>query len=98
MSRRIHCEQCGPMPLHSEDVEAGWQQRTVTLIVKKPAVHQVKVNDEPIDLVSILCDSCGKPIPNGTRAVAITSWRGVPISNWESEYGQVINPSVSSTT
>jgi hypothetical protein len=80
--------------MHAEDVSMGFKRRRVQITVKKPAVHDVttlidgKVTNVE-SLPSIMCDSCGAPIPDGSTAWAETMWRssreGEP-GNWEKEY------------
>ena len=77
--------------MHSEDAVNGWNMRNVNLLVKVPEGHGFSVNGQFEPLKSIVCDSCGKDIPNGTKAVATTMWRdGQEIGTWEPVYGEVV--------
>ena len=35
------------------------------------------------------CDGCGEQLPDGSKAMAITTWRGDEPGEWEHEYGEV---------
>ena len=99
MIRRIHCETCGVPPCNPADQYDGWHQRTVALTARKPPEHYVEETViEPgkspkvtrTDLPTLVCDLCGQPIPDGTRCVAITMWRGTEPEPWEGNYGEPI--------
>lgn len=94
MSREIICEACHSKAgdnLHAEDKASGWHKRSVKLIAKKPEDHAITINGKKQPQMETLrCDHCGEPIPDGTKAVAITMWRGSPIGNWEQEFGEVV--------
>lgn len=97
MSRSIYCEKCGELqPMHAEDVAMGFHRRRVEIMAKKPAelerktyegksmadLRLVKVETLP----SLLCDGCGCKIDDGTKAIAVTMWRGDEPARWEDQY------------
>jgi len=101
VSRRIVCPEClrrGPV-LYAEDVALGMRSRVVEIEAKKPERHTItlKTGDTLEDLrtvavehlSSIMCDTCGQPIPDGERCFAITIWRtpNEPPA-WEKDYSQ----------
>ncbi len=98
MSRRILCQSCGDnWKPHPTDIHEGWQHKLVHLSVKKPDHHAVTVitedNRRVISMDNILCDTCGKVIPDGTVCFALTMWRADQcegIEPWEHEYGTVL--------
>jgi hypothetical protein len=95
MSRRILCADCGSKwKRHPQDVADGWQYRVVHLTVKKPDEHGVTIiTDDSVkrsELPSILCDTCGAVIADGSVALAVTMWREGEIGMWEGGYGVVI--------
>lgn len=91
MIRKIYCEKCSVLlgPLHPEDVADGWQIRQVNIKAKKPAEHFIVLNGVREDLPVMLCDLCNGPIPDGSKAVAVTQWRGPEPARWESAFGEV---------
>lgn len=99
MSRRIICEACVAKrgtAMHPEDVANGLHQRLVKIIARKPADHAIEVIGESrTQLLSIICDGCGNPIPDGAPAVCVTVWRGdvCNILFWEHEYGMIVTES-----
>ena len=96
MIRKIHCQKCGTkgfIPQDSRDKADGWKQRVVHLIAKKPSEHFVTIKSakttERHDLPTMFCDSCGAPILDGEKCVAITMWRGDTPLIWENEFGTI---------
>lgn len=97
MIRRIHCIACGAGQEHPEDVAEGWKRRVIQGVVHKPDVHEIHIRsgtpwaptgpETVIPLPSLMCDLCGEPIPDGTKAMAITQWKGEtePLL-WEREF------------
>lgn len=86
MVRKILCRECGTKPwLTSDDVVAGWKQRKVGGKAKKPARHGITIKEGPTlesletvsheELATIVCDNCGKALPDGTDVIALTQWR-----------------------
>lgn len=75
MTRCIVCPDCKSryMPMHPEDVSAGWQRRFVPLILS----------------ASLCCDQCNADLEPNAPAVAVTMWRdGIEPRDWESSYGK----------
>lgn len=98
MQREIICQQCAQKHhLHAEDKALGFQQRRIELTVRKPEKHGITVyaGDSMADLkvekheelATIVCDRCGTALPDGSPAIAVTTWRGEEPAEWESEYG-----------
>jgi hypothetical protein len=93
MIRRILCPPCAQKlrPQHPEDVALGWKLRTTRGLAHKPAVHEVRIisaeSTEIKTLASLVCDTCGQAIADGSEAVAVTQWRGEgePLA-WEHDY------------
>ena len=103
MIRHIYCEECdrriSARPQHPEDVAAGWKSRRVQIQAKKPEKHEVRIfaGDsmetlqpvKTITLVTLHCDACNCPLPDGSPAFAITDWQesceGEP-GPWEQEF------------
>jgi hypothetical protein len=100
MIRRIICESCRQKcgPQHPEDVAMGFKRRIVEITAKKPDDHKIEVFEgdnlaslesvEVRHLPSLMCDHCGASISNGSRAFAVTMWRGEEPRNWESDYAE----------
>lgn len=91
--RRILCPNCAaefPRELDGQDQAAGFQMRRVDIAqVKKPAGLHITVNGEAEpELATIVCDGCGKSIPDGQPVTAISVWRGGGLGPWEKEYSQ----------
>lgn len=92
MSRKIHCIHCWnnvPLGLHQIDQEQGYRERVVFLGgVKAPPGHGYFGS-------MLQCDRCGEGIPDGSLAVAYTTWNKKdvdrPIPAWESNFGTVID-------
>lgn len=90
--RRILCPECGadwPREVYAYDAALGFKQRIVEIpkVRKPPGIH-ITINgvDQP-ELPHLKCDNCGKPILDGTPAVAVTFVRG-ELGPWEAEYTQ----------
>lgn len=94
--RRLLCIPCGhDYAIGREDERDGWRLRKLQGLAHKPPVHNtttttiekgrqtMKVIEE---LPTLLCDLCGKSLPDGTPAIATTQWRSVEPPDWESEY------------
>jgi len=89
-----------PSGLHPEDRAAGFQVRVVLIEVKKPEQHGIDVYEgnslsamaltKHEELPAIMCDDCNQAIPDGTRAYAISMWRGGEMGAWEQEFGKVV--------
>ena len=95
MSRQILCKSCGDKwKMHPEDVQAGWQFRMVHLSIKKPDDHGIGLPGDGYfareNLPSIICDTCGTEIPDGTIALAVSMWRESWMIPWEEKYGSVL--------
>ncbi len=89
--REIVCEACftkhaGPEP--------GMMKRIVKLEVKKPVDHAITINGEKQpQLETIICDGCGRAMPDGTVGFAVTVNRPErTIGPWEQEFGKVLGP------
>ena len=89
MSRNIYCKSCGEKkrPLCEEDLEDGWRERKVWQAVVKPVGHYIVINHKRFDLPELHCDLCNAPIPDGTVALLMTTYRATaPVAAWEHEY------------
>lgn len=76
MTRNIVCADCNKhyMPMHPEDVAAGWQRRFVDLTI---AGH-------------LSCDWCNRRLEPGAPTVAVTMWRdNIEPYTWETAYGSI---------
>lgn len=99
MRRDLYCRKCASnRQLHPDDVRDGYVTRQVPVIAKLPPNLYIEVGpmDGPRDKIlvtELVCDLCNDAIPNGTVAMAITTWNihreGTPVE-WEKEYGEVI--------
>ncbi len=95
MIRRILCAKCAKdlRPLDPQDVADGWVSRTVDIIAKKPTIHHITINRvAQEEFATLICDSCGASINDGSQAAAWTMYlpskEGEP-ENWEQEYQQL---------
>lgn len=95
MKREILCPDCAanlPLALDVEDRANGFTFRTVALDgVKTPPNHGIEINGKRETLSAIHCDRCNETIPDGSPAVAVTTWNtnreGEPRA-WEGQYEQ----------
>lgn len=88
MIRRIYCLECGKLapPLEPEDVAMGWKLRFREITAYKPAEHTLGIDGQEFKLQGLVCDQCNVKIPDGSKAVAMTQWRGKEPEDWEAEY------------
>lgn len=76
--------------MHPEDAAMGFKRRRYEIRAKKPADHAIIINGfKQPQMASLFCDACGRAIPDGEMAVAVTMWRddqeGEP-GMWEHDY------------
>lgn len=91
MIRKLLCPSCGlDYKPHPDDTADGWQIRKKEIVAKKPAEHNIEVHagfeKTIIPVPFLVCDFCNGKIEDGSKAVAVTSWRGEEPGDWEQEY------------
>ncbi|SRR6266540_1539756 len=93
MVRKILCLKCGAeFNLYQEDISQGWKIRRIEGTVKKPKDHFIEIHtlgqqQKKINIPILRCDNCDIDIIDGSKAFAVTYWRGeIPPGYWESEY------------
>ena len=102
MNRTIICQACQRKlnPIYPEDAAMGFKRRVVEIVAQKPpeltrtllagkTMKELKV-EMVENLDTIMCDRCGKPIPDGTPCAAVSMWRGPEPGCWETEYNKPI--------
>jgi hypothetical protein len=109
LTRRILCRECGHgWDVHPTDWQIGIRNRRllvelgtvpaglgvqVQAITETPdgAIH---IHKSPKELATVIkCDLCGKEMPQGERAWAVTTWnihREDEPGSWETKYGKIL--------
>lgn len=72
-----------------------FKERRIDIIARKPVDHFITLTTgietgqpetKREDLPSLRCDACNESIPDGSKALAVTFWRGQEPEFWEHEY------------